>query len=273
LDPRIEEYRKARLEYQEASAMFTPKHPQVQLAKARLERLAAELPPNSADVTAPLKETTSSVTPNPLYEKLVAQLQEVKTESEILQKEKSYIESETQKFGRRVENTPQSEERMAEVLRRNTNLQKQSDDLKAKLAEAQLAQSLEGRQKGSQFVVIDPANYPLRPTKPNKLAVLIGGIMASLALAVCLAVVVDVACQRVRTQSEIEAFWGAPVLIEIPEILTDSDVAVQRKRQLVFTASYLGTMAAYGFCLYLMYLKHGFILQRLDPILQKLVYK
>src|ERR1051326_6876314 len=104
LDPRIEEYRKARLEYQEASAMFTPKHPQVQLAKARLERLAAELPPNSADVTAPLKETTSSVTPNPLYEKLVAQLQEVKTESEILQKEKSYIESETQKFGRRVEN-------------------------------------------------------------------------------------------------------------------------------------------------------------------------
>src|SRR5258708_3833995 len=150
---------------------------------------------------------------------------------------------------------------MAEVLRRNASLQKQSDDLKTKLADAQLAQSLEGRQKGSQFVVIDPANYPLRPTKPNKLVVLIGGIMVSLAIAVGFAVALDVAHQRVWTQTEIEAFWGTPVLIEIPEILTDSDVAVQRKRKFVFTLSSVGATAVYGVCLYLMYLKHVSILQ------------
>jgi len=84
---------------------------------------------------------------------------------------------------------------------------------------------------------------------------------------------VDVARQRVWTQTEIEAFWGTPVLIEIPEILTDSDVAVQRKRKLVLTASSVGATAAYCACLYLMYLKHASILQRPDPVLQKLVYK
>ena len=278
-DPRIEEYRKAQLEYEEAAAMFTPKHPQVQSAKARLDRLAAQLPPHvpagGTNVTAPPKgtATTNPVAPNPLYQKLIAQLQEVKSESEILLKEKTFIESEIQKFSRRVENTPQSEERMAEVLRRNASLQKQSDELKAKLAEAQLAQSLEGRQKGSQFVIIDSANYPLRPTKPNKSTILIEGIIASLVIAIGFAVVMDVARQRVWTQTEIEAFWGAPVLIEIPEILTDSDVAVQRKRNLIFTASSVGATAAYCVCLYLMYMKHAFILQRLDPVLQKLLYK
>ena len=53
----------------------------------------------------------------------------------------------------------------------------------------------------------------------------------------------------------------------------DSDVAVQRKRKLVLTASSVGATAAYCACLYLMYLKHASILQRLDPVLQKLVYK
>jgi polysaccharide chain length determinant protein (PEP-CTERM system associated) len=279
LDPRIEEYRKAKSEYEEAAAIFTSKHPQVQSLKARLERLAAQLPSNAAaggaTVAAAAKDitTTNSIVPNPLYQKLVDQLREVKTESEILLKEKTYIESEIQKYSRRVENTPQSEERLADVLRRNATLQKQADELKSKLAEAQLAQSLEGRQKGSQFVVIDSANYPLRPTKPNKLLVLIGGIMASLAVAVGFAVALDVARQRVWTQTEIEAFWGTPVLIEIPEILTDSSVAVQRKRKFIFTLSSVGATAAYGVCLYLMYMKHISILQRLDPVLQKLVYK
>lgn len=197
----------------------------------------------------------------------------MKSESEILLKEKSYIASEIQKFSQRVENTPQSEQRMAEVLRRNTSLQKQSDDLKAKLSEAQLAQSLEGREKGSQFVIIDPPNFPLQPTKPNKLILLLVGIFASLVIAIGFAVAVDVGCQKVWTQTEIEAFWGTPVLIDVPEILTDSDVALQRRTKFVQAAASVGAAAAYSFCLYLMYIKHASILQHLDPLLQKVVYK
>jgi polysaccharide chain length determinant protein (PEP-CTERM system associated) len=276
-DPRIEEYRKAQSEYEDAAAMFTPKHPQVQAAKARMERLQAQLPPNAlaggTNAPVPATNTTTSIAVTSLRQKLVTQLQDLKTEYEILLKEKTYIESEVQKYSRRVENTPQSEERMAEVLRKNTSLQKQSEELKAKLAEAELAQSLEGRQKGSQFVIIDPANYPLRPTKPNKALLLIAGILVSLVIAIGFAVAVDVACQKVWTQTEIEAFWGTPVLVDIPEIVTDADVAVQRKRKLVFTVSSMVAAAAYSACLFVVYIKHVSILQHLDPVLQKVVYK
>jgi len=78
--------------------------------------------------------------------------------------------------------------------------------------------------------------------------VLTGGVIASLLIAIGFAVVVDVARQRFRTQSEIEAFWGTPVLIEIPRILTDSDVAVQRKKKFLFAAYSAGT-TAYCVCL------------------------
>jgi polysaccharide chain length determinant protein (PEP-CTERM system associated) len=276
-DPRIEEYRKAQAEYEEAAAVFTPKHPQVQAAKARLERLEAQLSANAPEgiAYAPVPATSiiTTTAPNSLHQRLVVQLQDLKTESEVLLKEKDYIELEIQKYSQRVERTPRSEEKLAEVLRKNTSLQKQSEDLKAKLAEAELAQSLEGRQKGSQFVIIDPANYPLQPTKPNKVVFLIASILASLVIAVGFALAVDVSCQKVWTQTEIEAFWGAPVLIDIPEIVTDSDVAVQRKRKLVFTVSSVMATALYSACLYLMYIKHVSILERLDPVLQKVVYK
>jgi polysaccharide chain length determinant protein (PEP-CTERM system associated) len=275
-NPRLEEYRLARSQYEQADAMYTDRHPVVQAAKARLQRLEAEIPPelrNGTPEGAPASISSSRQVPNPLYQSLTVQLQEVKTDLAIRERERAYIEVELDKFSRRVEGTPQTEQRIAAVLRRNTDLQAQYDDLKNKLSSARLAESLESKQKGSQFVIVDPANYPLVPSKPNKLLVLIAGIMGSLAASIGIAAAVDVALQRVWTQSEIEAFWGTPVLIEIPEILTDSDLAQQRKRKFTFAASSVGAATAYAACLYFVYINHTLILQRLDPVLQKLVYR
>ena len=145
--------------------------------------------------------------------------------------------------------------------------------MRNKLAQAQLAESLESRQKGAQFVIIDPANYPVEPSKPNKPFVALAGVLGSLVVAIAFAAAVDVLRQRVWTQSEIETFWGAPILVDIPEILTDSDLAAQRKKKFVYAASAVGAAGAYAVCLYLVYLKHEPIIQQLDPVLQRLVYR
>src|SRR5262249_24612438 len=202
-----------------------------------------------------------------------AQLQEVKTELRIRENEKTSIDSEIAKYSRFVANTPKTEQDIGEVVRQNDDLKKQYDDLKDKLGQARLAESLESKQKGSQFVVVDPANYPLVPTKPNKQILLLAGAFASLALSIALAAIVDVARQKVWTQSEIESFWGVPVLVDIPEIVTDSDQQVRRKRRMVHAASSLVGALAWSLCLYAIYLKHSFILDHLDYVLQKVVYK
>jgi hypothetical protein len=108
--------------------------------------------------------------------------------------------------------------------------------------------------------------------KPNKLAVIFGGLLACLASSVAFAVVVDVARQKMWTQSEIENQWGVPVLIDIPEIVTDSDQAQLRNRRLALAASFAGAAAAYTSCLYLVYLKQDFVIQKLDPLIQGLIY-
>ena len=202
-----------------------------------------------------------------------AQLQEIKTELGIREREKAYIENEIVKYNTRVENAPKAEQDISEVVRVNTDLKKQYDDLKNKLGQARLAESLESKQKGSQFVIVDPANYPLAPAKPNKGFVLLGCALASLVAAIVFAGIVDIARQRIWTQSQIESLWGVPVLIDIPEIVAEVNVVAVRKRMLMYAASGVAAVTVYSFFLYGLYLKQGFVLQQLDPIIQKLVYK
>jgi hypothetical protein len=113
----------------------------------------------------------------------------------------------------------------------------------------------------------------LSPAKPNKPAVLAIGALLSLVASIALAAAVDIAHQKVRTSSEIETYWGVPVLVDIPEIVTDADVVEARKKKKVFAAYSAGLFAMYAVCLYVVYWKHSFILQQLDPVIQRFVYR
>src|SRR5262249_52481110 len=138
--------------------------------------------------------------PNPLYEKLVAQLESLKGEIGYRERDKSFIDTEIVKYSGRVEQTPQVEQDVTDVLRDHDDLKKRYHNLNAKLSEARLSESLESKQKGSQFTIVDPANYPIVPAKPNKQAALLGGAVMSLGLSLVLAIVVDVGRQKVWSQ-------------------------------------------------------------------------
>jgi polysaccharide chain length determinant protein (PEP-CTERM system associated) len=276
----VEEYRKTKLEYEELVAKYKEKHPEVQALKARLERLKAQIPPQVLNTagddhsTAEAGTETSTATdPNPLYERLSGQLEQAKSEIDIRQKEKLWIESQIAGYSRRVENAPNAEQAIVEVVRQNEDLKKQYEGLKGSLEEARLAESLESKQKGSQFVVVDPANYPQLPDKPNKLAVLLTGTGISLLISILGAIAVDVATQKIWVPSQIEAVWGLPVLVDIPSIVTDADLAVQRRRKLLYAASSTAGVIVWISGLFAFYLKHDFILRQLDPIIQRVIYR
>jgi hypothetical protein len=136
-----------------------------------------------------------------------------------------------------------------------------------------MSKSLETNAGGGQFRVVDAANVPIEPSKPNKWVVLLVGCGISLALAIGIGLVVDVARQRVWTQSEIEGFWGVPVMVDIPAIVTDSDHTELKKRRLAVAASLFVGVFLFSVCLYGIHMKSNYILQSLDPVLQQVVYR
>jgi polysaccharide biosynthesis transport protein len=173
-------------------------------------------------------------------------------------------------YGEHVNNGPQAEQELNDVVRESTDATRRYQDLNAKLDAARLSESAETQKKGAQFELYDPASLPEIPTKPVKSALAAAGLGASLLIGLLIGFVVDILYQKTWTQSEIASLTGIKVLVEVPRITTKASVVrAQRRRAGFLTSVGLGAVA-YGLFLYLVYTHPGFVLQNLNPLLQKL---
>ncbi|RPJ87609.1 MAG: hypothetical protein EHM18_00265 [Acidobacteria bacterium] len=237
-NPAIEAYRLKKAELDEMTAKYTDRHPDVLRVREEVARIAAEIPPEDlAVVTVSPAPVTTVVEPNPVYQKLQSQLDEVKTEIAIREKERVWIQGEIVRTNTRIQNTPQREQEIKSVEREHEELSKQYENLKGKLADARLAESLESKQKGSQFVILDPASLPVKPAKPNRLLIAAAGFILSLFLGFLLAFLVDVADQKVWTRADLEKCLAFPILAEIPELLSVPRQRQSARRNLLQVAS------------------------------------
>ena len=277
-DPNVDIYLKLKSDYDTLRATRRENYPDIDRVKLQMERAKALIAPEVLEEVLNPKPAEPEMVEgekikNPSYTHLQNQMRELETEYQIRLNEKKAIAADIARISRRVDVTPQVELQMMEFIRDNDDIRKERNQLNQDLTKAQLSQSLENDQRSSQFKNIDPANLPTVAEKPNKWAVLGVGCVLSLVLAIAFAFVVDLARQRVWTQSEIEAFWGVPVMVDIPAIVSDADQTELRKKRLAFATFFLAGFVVYGAFLYGVYLNNNYILQQLDPVLQTLVYR
>jgi polysaccharide biosynthesis transport protein len=266
-NPLLETYRKKELEYNQLVVKAKPDHPDVRRLRAELEELKKQIPPEEFTAS---EDKDNVVIPNPVYQSLTAQLQQLKTDIAIREREKKWIENEMEKYNRRIQNTPGVEQEMLAVTRTNAELTKQHEELKIKLEQAKLAGSLESRQKGEQFSIIDAANYPLEPSGPSRLVILLSGFAISLAAGVAVAIGVNTLNQKIWTHHELERALEAPVLVEIPSMDTPTDVRGALRRKLAHAALFILFAGCYLGGIYYLYLRQSSVLHLLDPVIEKI---
>jgi protein tyrosine kinase modulator len=278
-NPLLDEYVKAQ---SDLNALFargmTANHPDVTVAQSTVARVKAKLTPDELasldhkndNLKPPAQPIAEEIRPNPAYVNLLTQKGTIENELKIRRDNLTKTNDEIERYEKYIQNAPQSEQAMVEVLRENTELTKQYQEVKDKLYQAQLSEDLETRQQGSQFKIQDPANLPLTPTKPAKPAIAAAGILFSLLFSIALAIIVDVANQKMWTMTDVEAILGATVLVEIPEIVTSADLSAGRQRKRIHLASFAVASVAYAACLYLVYVHQGFVMTHLDPLFRRL---
>jgi uncharacterized protein involved in exopolysaccharide biosynthesis len=167
-------------------------------------------------------------------------------------------------YQQRVEATPRVEEALMAITRDYDITRKNYQSLLDKQIEAQMAENLEKRQQGEQFRVIDPAQLPETPFRPNVPRLLLLSLALGLASGGGLALLREYLDRSFKTEEELEEFLGVAPAAIIPLVETiEARKAASRRKRLALGAgaavlmAYCGLLAYFkvaGVCLQLPFL-------------------
>jgi capsular polysaccharide biosynthesis protein len=96
---------------------------------------------------------------------------------------------------------------------RANTLRLQYQDISQKLLSAQNSARMAQEQKGERLSVIDPPVVPDKPTSPNRLLLIIGGIVGGLGLGLALALMLELILRPIRGVDQIGSMGLEPLAV------------------------------------------------------------
>lgn len=121
-----------------------------------------------------------------------------------------------QDLEKRVEATPGHEERLAELMRDYNISLKSYQTLLEKRLNAKIAENLEKKQKGEQFKILDSANLPSAPYKPQRILIAGAGGVVGSGLVGGVVVLLALLRPAFRRPEDVQEIAHLPVLATIP---------------------------------------------------------
>jgi polysaccharide chain length determinant protein (PEP-CTERM system associated) len=209
---------------------YTENHPDVIRLKKRIAQLEAERVDSSV-------QTTSSVDkPADLPEAdqaLRRQLQEVALEIKGYKAEINKTRSQIAWYEKKVEETPKREQELLSLERDYENLKELYNSILSRKLEAEIAVSMEKKQKGEQFRIIDEAIIPMRPVEPDMKKILLLTLALGFGLGCGLAYLKEMMDTSFKTPEDVEEEFQLPVLVSMPIRYTArEEKSIKRKKVL-----------------------------------------
>ena len=235
LEGTAERLARLKLELRSLRSTYSEKYPDIARLKeeiAGLEKTIAEPEPPTAKDT---KKAAAALSPQ-LFRIKQAQA-EVESELSILKGEEMRLRSALGSYVGRVENSPKREQEFRELTRDYDATREYYQSLMKRYDDAQLAESMEQRQKGEQFRVLDPAVPAADPVAPNRLKLILMSFAVCAALAVGVVMLAEQINAPYHSLDELRALTTVPVLLSIPLIITSEDTERHRKRMRLATVS------------------------------------
>ena len=226
----------------QAQKRYSEDHPDIK----RLTREVAALKSQLSVIQAkPVSTAVTNQPDNPAYIQLQARLQGTISDFNSLQAQRSALSAKLNNLERRLTNAPQVERKYRMLTRDYETAQRKYQEVLAKRQEAELANSLESKQQGERFTLIEPPVVPEEPAKPNRLAIgLLGGLL-SIAGGVGSGAFAESIDGRVYGRSGVSRLLGVPPLAVIPKLETaDTRRKRVRNRLLMAAAALLAMILA-----------------------------
>jgi len=156
----------------------------------------------------------------------------VEAELRSLRLEADRITGQIRMYQKWVEETPRREQELFSLNRDYERLKELHSSLLKRKLEAEIAVSMEKKQKGEQFRVVDPAKLPMRPIKPDMQRMTLVVLALGLGLGGGLAYLTEMMDTSYRNPEEIEKDLKLPVLMSIPYRHTEQEIKGQKRKEI-----------------------------------------
>jgi polysaccharide biosynthesis transport protein len=189
---------------------------------ARLEKQVAE-PKPKAEPRKPVPLTPQAL-------RIQEQLQQAETELKLARADEQRLKRGIEQYQARLDNAPKREQEYLQATRDYQGTRELYATLTKRFEEAELAESMEQRQKGEQFRILDSAVPASEPTAPRRSRLLLISLALSVALGAGAMVLAEVLDTSFHSAAELRAYTTVPLLVNIPRIVTEADARQGRWR-------------------------------------------
>jgi len=225
-------------------------HPNVKAAKAMIAELTKQL-----DTEAMARPVSADPTPvSPVDRARDKKIADYKLEEEFQDKQIAAAQAEIKRlkgissdYEQRIAQVPNRESELTELMRDYATVTAQYNSLESRKEEADLAASLERRQIGEQFKLLDAARVPEKPISPNRPMLNALGMLIGLAIGLGLVAVTEYRDSSFKTDDEVTRILALPVLAVVPLMQSQPERQKNLRRRLltecVLATGVLGCLA------------------------------
>jgi polysaccharide chain length determinant protein (PEP-CTERM system associated) len=218
-------------------ARYTENHPDIIRLKETITKVEEEQSKSDVQIVSPEEAPVDVIVDHDLRR----QLREIDLRIEQLKLEIEQTEDRIELYQKKIEETPKREQELITLNRDYNNLQGLYNSLLNRKLEADIALSMEKKQKGEQFRVIDPAKVPSRPVEPEIQKIIMLTLVLGLGLGCGLAYLMEFMDSSYKNPQELEDDLQLPVLINLPYRYTEIELKRTKwKNILAYTSVSVG---------------------------------
>jgi len=208
-----------RAELAAAKQKYTPDHPDVKRLTRAIDALAEQ---------AKLGNSANIRPDNPEYMRAASELEATHRNLEALRATAARARAQMADYERRITQSPTVERDYVQMERDRTIAQQQFAEIQSKLREAEIAQSLESESKGERYTQIRTPGVPTKPSSPNRLGVILLGVILGGGFAVGFAAIRESSDPSVRSLNDLVDIADTPLIGVVPKLMNRFDRRRQR---------------------------------------------
>lgn len=197
-------------------SIYSDTHPQVVQVKAQIKVLD--------EVVRGTAQTDPNANASAVPSQMQLNLEQIESNLEFLEKQRSGLEAELQRIKDTIEQTPNVSMALNVLNRKYNAVQAQYNSAINQLNTAETGESIEVRQQGERFEVIEQATVPEEPESPPRLLIALGGLLGGLGLGLALTILLELLNKSVRRPSELVSGLGIQPFATVPYIATHGEI-------------------------------------------------